>query len=171
MGAILVRRRRESVAVTNGATGSHPVDDCVPELVTRQAAVTPNAVAVDDGDEALTYSTLNARAGRLAARLRSLGVGTDVPVAILLPRSVGLVVAALGIMKAGGAYLPLDPSYPDARLVSVLRDARPPVVVTDERGTARLPAGDGLVVTVDALANANVQDDTLAAVSVAPSDL
>src|SRR5712691_5530076 len=168
MGTILLRRRREPVAATNG---SHPAEAGVPELVARQTAATPDAVAVDDGDESVTYAALNARAGRLAARLRSLGVAVDVPVAILLPRSVGLVVAALGIMKAGGAYLPLDPSYPDARLASVLRDAQPPVVITDERGTARLPAGDGLVVTVDALANANVQDDTLAAVSVAPSDL
>jgi amino acid adenylation domain-containing protein len=171
MGAILVRRRREPVAATNGAAGSSAAEACVPELVARQAAATPDAVAVDDGVETLTYATLNARADRLAARLRSLGVGVDVPVAIALPRSVGLVVAALGIMKAGGAYLPLDPSYPDARLASVLRDARPPVVVTDERGAARLPAGEGRVITVDGIVSGRVPEDTAAAISVAPSDL
>ena len=66
------------------------VTHCVPELVARQAALSPHAVAVDDGLESLTYAALNARADRLAARLRALGVGVDVPVAIVLPRSVDL---------------------------------------------------------------------------------
>jgi amino acid adenylation domain-containing protein len=171
MGAILVRRRLEPVAATNGAAGSSAAETCVPELVARQAAARPDAVAVDDGVERVTYAALNARADRLAARLRSLGVGVDVPVAIALPRSVGLVVAALGIMKAGGAYLPLDPSYPDARLASVLRDARPPVVITDERGAARLPTGESRVITVDGIVSGRVLEDTAAAVSIAPSDL
>jgi amino acid adenylation domain-containing protein len=152
-------------------TYSSPRDARVPELVARQAAATPAAVAIDDGVETLTYADLNARAEGLAARLRSLGVGVDDPVAIVLPRSAGLVVAALGIMKAGGAYLPLDPAYPDARLASVLADARPPVVVTDARGTARLSASGGRLITLDAIPNGDPRDDAGAEVSLAPSHL
>jgi amino acid adenylation domain-containing protein len=143
----------------------------VPELTARQAAATPNAVAVRDGAEALTYAQLNARAEELAARLHALGVGRDVPVAIVLPRSAGLVVAALAIMKAGGAYVPLDPSYPDARLASVLRDAEPPVVITDARGAARLSACDRRVITLDAIATAGTHDRAPLPVSLAPSQL
>ncbi|HMH53316.1 MAG TPA: non-ribosomal peptide synthetase [Candidatus Acidoferrum sp.] len=156
---------------TSGVTGSYPRKVYVPELVAQQAADTPDAIAIDDGVETLTYASLNAHADRLAARLRGLGVGIDVPVAILLPRSAGMVVAALGIMKAGGAYVPIDPSYPDARVAAVLRDAQPPVVVTDERGAARLPASDCHVITVDAIANRGIEDDTLETVPLAPSHL
>ncbi len=147
------------------------VTHCVPELVARQAALSPHAVAVDDGLETVTYAALNARADRLAARLRTLGVGVDVPVAIVLPRSVELVIAALGIMKAGGAYVPLDPSYPDARLACMLGDAKPPLVVTDERGAARFAASDCRIIGVDAARDDGRGDDALAAVSLAPSDL
>jgi amino acid adenylation domain-containing protein len=161
----------EHISATNGATGSHSQHACVPELIARQAAATPDALAIDDGAEALTYADLNAQADRLAARLRALGVGIDVPVAIVLPRSVGFVVAALGIMKAGGAYLPLDPSYPDARLASVLRDANPPVVVTDEAGVARLSTHDCRLITIDPFSNGEPGDETIQTVPLSPSDL
>jgi amino acid adenylation domain-containing protein len=135
----------------------------IPDLVARQAAATPNALAVDDGVDILTYAVLDSRAERLAARLRALGVTADVPVALLLPRSGALITAALGIMKAGGAYVPIDPAAPDARLAAMLADARPPVVITDRRGAARLPSGDSRVLTVDDLAGADAVDDPIPA--------
>ena len=144
---------------------------CVPELINRQAVLTPHALAVDDGNEALTYAALDARADHVAARLRSLGVAAEVPVAIVLPRSAALVVVALGIMKAGGAYVPIDPASPDARLAAMLADARPPVVITDARGAARLPIGEGKIFTVEALAGDATVDNPVAPTPPAPEHL
>ncbi|HSF38965.1 MAG TPA: non-ribosomal peptide synthase/polyketide synthase [Thermoanaerobaculia bacterium] len=94
-------------------------------LIEAQVARTPNAVAVVFESEALTYAELDRRAGRLAQRLRRLGVGPEVRVGLCAERSLELVVGLLAILKAGGAYLPLDPSYPDSRLAVVVEDARP----------------------------------------------
>jgi amino acid adenylation domain-containing protein len=89
----------------------------------------PAALAVAQGDRRVTYSVLAARAGRLARRLRRLGVGPESRVAVCLPRSIEAVVAFLGIWKAGGAYVPLDPALPPARLNFMLDDAGAPVLV------------------------------------------
>ncbi|WP_143076563.1 condensation domain-containing protein, partial [Streptomyces sp. MUSC 14] len=103
----------------------------VPELVAFQAARTPDATAVVSGRTSLSYAELEARAGRLAAVLRARGVGPDVLVAVALPRSADLAVALLGVLKAGGAYLPVDPDYPAARVGLLLDTAGPELVLTD----------------------------------------
>ena len=90
--------------------------------IERQAALTPDATAVVGESESLTYRELDARANRLARRLRRLGVRVDEPVAICAERSPALVVGLLAILKAGGAYLPLDPSYPSERLAFMIED-------------------------------------------------
>ncbi|HEV3458220.1 MAG TPA: amino acid adenylation domain-containing protein, partial [Thermoanaerobaculia bacterium] len=90
--------------------------------IERQAALTPGATAVVGEGESLTYRDLDARANRLARRLRRMGVRVDEPVAICAERSPALVVGLLGILKAGGAYLPLDPSYPSERLAFMIED-------------------------------------------------
>ncbi|WP_139372962.1 amino acid adenylation domain-containing protein, partial [Nitrobacter vulgaris] len=87
-------------------------------------------IALVFGDEALSYGELNARANRLAWRLRDRGVGTDVVVALACERGVGMMVALLAVLKAGGAYLPLDPDYPDERLAHMLRDSGAALVLT-----------------------------------------
>ncbi len=107
-------------------------------LFRRQAARTPEAVAVAGG---LTYRRLAERADAVARRLRALGVGPETLVGVCLEREPGLPAALLGILAAGGAYLPLDPAYPEARLAYMLRDAGAPVVVTREALAARLPDG------------------------------
>src|SRR2546427_12546005 len=99
---------------------------CVAELVCIQAACSPEAIAVADGNDVLTYAELDARAGTLAEHLRTLGVGPNVVVGLCLARSIAMVVGALGILKAGGAYLPLDPAYPIARLPFQFTDAQVP---------------------------------------------
>src|SRR5215472_1273671 len=102
----------------------------VPHLVAAQATIWPEAIAAVHGQALLTYRELNQRADRLAVLLQSLGVGADIVVGIHLNRSLAMIVAALAVMKAGGAYLPLDPSYPTERLSFMLNDAKAPVLVT-----------------------------------------
>src|SRR6266487_4687745 len=89
---------------------------CLPEMLDAQAARTPDAVAVVHGSEWLTYRELHMAAGRLAAVLRSRGVGPESLVGVLSTRTSRLIAALLAVVKAGGAYLPLDPDHPPARL-------------------------------------------------------
>ncbi|NGO07968.1 amino acid adenylation domain-containing protein [Streptomyces sp. HC44] len=104
----------------------------VHELVANQAARTPDAIAVTDGSQALTYAELEARANRLAHLLRDHGVVADSRVGICLGRSLDLVTAVLGVWKAGAAYAPMDPAQPSARLEWLLEDLGGDLVLTDE---------------------------------------
>ncbi len=113
----------------------------VPELVAEQAARRCGALAVAAGGRRLTYGELADRAERLAHHLAALGVGPEVTVALLMERSPELVAAMLGVLAAGGAYLPLDPAYPPERLAFMLEDAAAPVVLVDEPLRGRLPRG------------------------------
>src|SRR5262249_46525836 len=101
----------------------------VPALVAPQARRTPGATALVFGDERLTYAELDRRANQLAHRLRRLGVGPETVVGLCVERSAAMVVGLLGILKASGAYLPLDPAYPTERLAFMPGDARAAVPV------------------------------------------
>ncbi len=107
-----------------------------------QAAATPDAIAVMADGESLTFDALNRRANRFARRLVEQGVGPDTVVALRLERSVDLVVSMLAVLKAGGAYAPLDPSYPAERLAMMIDDAGDPLVVSRESFDEPLPADD-----------------------------
>jgi amino acid adenylation domain-containing protein len=109
----------------------------------------PNAIAVTQGKISLTYQELDQRAGELASLLQSHGVGPDVVVAIYFNRSPAMIVAALGVLKAGGAYLPLDPGYPATRLAFMLKDAKAPVLVTGRCMLANLPGCPAHAVILD----------------------
>src|SRR6266699_7265936 len=122
---------------------------CVPELVSAEAAATPDAIAVTHGKRSLSYQELDQRANQLAHFLQSLGVGPDVVVGLYLDRSLAVIVGALAILKAGGAYLPLDPSYPQERLMVVLKDAKTPILVTGQCMVDALPEHPEHVVTLD----------------------
>jgi non-ribosomal peptide synthetase component F len=100
-----------------------------PESFARQAARTPRADAVVCGNAAISYAELDVRANALGAHLRRLGVGRDVVVGLCMERSIAAVAGALGIMMAGGAYLPIDPAHPKERLAFQLADAGAGVVV------------------------------------------
>jgi len=128
---------------------SFPKEQTIHELFERQAAATPDAVAISFEDERLTYRELNARANRLAHHLRGLGVGPETCVGILVERSLEMVVAILGVLKAGGCYLPLDPAYPPERLSFMLEDARAPLLLTEEALFARVPECRVRVVCLD----------------------
>ncbi|WJE01554.1 non-ribosomal peptide synthase/polyketide synthase [Streptomyces antimycoticus] len=120
------------------------------ELFERQAAVSPDATAVRYGKGDLTFAELETAANRLAHRLIGQGVGPERLVALVLPRSVEMLVAQLAVAKAGGAFLPVDPGYPEERVAFMLRDAAPSVVLDDaasvwaEEGPAGPPPGRGL---------------------------
>jgi amino acid adenylation domain-containing protein/non-ribosomal peptide synthase protein (TIGR01720 family) len=111
-------------------------------LFAAQAAASPDALAAVFETRSLTYRELDRHANCLAHRLRALGVGPEVLVALSLPRSLELMVALLGVLKAGGAYLPLDPSYPAERLAGMMEDARATVVI-HLPGDAEVPAAAG----------------------------
>jgi non-ribosomal peptide synthetase component F len=105
-------------------------------LFEEQARRTPEAVAVAHGERELSYQELNRRANRLAQYLIGLGVKPDERVAICAERSLELVLGLLGTLKAGGAYMPLDPAYPIERLRFMLEDSRPLVLLTQGAGAA-----------------------------------
>src|SRR5206468_9437316 len=92
----------------------------------------PNAIALAWREDEINYAELNARANQLARHLCKLGVGPDAIVGICVQRSVEMVVGLLGIQKAGGAYLPLDPTYPKERLAFIMQDAQVQVLITQE---------------------------------------
>lgn len=100
-------------------------------LVADRAAVTPDAIAVVDDDGRYSYAEINARANRVAHHLIAAGIGTEDKVAVLFGRSVELVITALGIAKAGAAYVPVDPEYPPDRIEFILGDARPSIVLRE----------------------------------------
>ncbi|MFJ9890725.1 amino acid adenylation domain-containing protein [Streptomyces sp. NPDC091287] len=147
--------RHRLVATRNDT--AHPIDTArLPELFERQVRALPTTPAVIEGTTELSYAQLNARANRLARLLIARGIGPEDTVAIALPRSAGLLVALCAVLKAGAAYLPVDPQYPAGRIAFMLTDAAPAVVLTTD---GILPAGHGAPVidlaardTADALA-------------------
>ncbi|MFF8377916.1 condensation domain-containing protein [Streptomyces sp. NPDC015661] len=113
--------------------------ETIHELIARRAARTPDAPALITDEETVGYGGLDARAGALAARLRTAGVRRGDTVGVLLERGVSLVVTALAVLKCGAAYLPLDPRLPEARLRLMLADAGVRLVATDEDHAAFAP--------------------------------
>ncbi len=125
---------------------------CLHELFERHARSAPDRTAVRCGGRDHTYGQLDEMANRLVGRLHSLGVEPEQPVAVCLPRSVELVGAMLGIMKAGGVYLPIDPQQPTRRLNKMLDDARPAVVVTQQSLIEKFAATAAQVLTIEQIA-------------------
>jgi len=140
--------RMELLAALEAAPVDYP-RACVHQLFERQAAATPERVAVVGGDSSLTYRELNEGANRLAHRLQAFGVGPDVPVGLCLDRSPEMIQALLGILKGGGAYVPLNFEHPQARLAHQLEETKAPVLVTQEGLLDRFPDFAGTVVCVD----------------------
>ena len=115
----------------NATSRAYPDDKCIHELFEAQVERSAGAIAlVHEGGE-LTYAELNRRANRLAHQLIERGVGPEVRVGLCLPRSAEMVIGLLGILKAGGCYVPLDPDYPRKRLEYVAKDSAVELVVGD----------------------------------------
>jgi len=112
----------------------------VHQLFENQARLTPNAIAVQCIDRTLTYQQLNTRANQLAHYLRSIGVGADQFVGITVERNLEMIVGIMGILKAGAAYVPLDPDYPRDRLEYMIDDAKISILLTQSQCLSQLPA-------------------------------
>jgi amino acid adenylation domain-containing protein len=140
---------RQLLAKWNQTAVDYPRNIPLHKFIEDQVERTPNAIAVVSGPQQLTYRGLNARANQLGHHLRKLGVGPDVLVPICAERSLEMVIALLGAMKAGGAYTPLDPEYPQQRLHSMLEDAAAPVVLTQAHLLDRVPPSNAKTICLD----------------------
>ncbi|MFL6140042.1 MAG: amino acid adenylation domain-containing protein, partial [Frankiaceae bacterium] len=161
--AIAAASNDTATAIDEGAT--------VHGLLARQAALTPDAVAVTAQGGQMTYAELDERSDRLARTLRARGVGADVVVGVLADRSVEMVVAVLAVLKAGGAYLPLDPAYPSARIAQLIGDSRTRLVLARAAVARDLAPGVGSAGVLDLDAAESYEPATGSLPAVGPRDL
>jgi amino acid adenylation domain-containing protein len=136
---LTANERQQIVLDWNRTATDYPHTATVHELFEQAATKYAGSIAVSYGEESLTYKELNERANQVANYLRKLGAGTDVPIGISMERSVQMIVGWLGILKAGAAYVPLDPDYPKERLAFMVEDTRMPVILTQKSLLGHLP--------------------------------
>ncbi|TGB13250.1 non-ribosomal peptide synthetase [Streptomyces sp. MZ04] len=148
----ILERRNDTAAAVPAAL--------LPGLFADSVRRDPDRVALRCGTDVLTYRELDGRVGRLAAALLARGAGPETVLGIALPRGTDLVVAALAVVRAGAAYLPLDPDHPADRIRYMLQDARPLSVITDAATSAALPETDVPLVLVDELDEPHDADPT-----------
>jgi amino acid adenylation domain-containing protein/non-ribosomal peptide synthase protein (TIGR01720 family) len=148
---MLTPAERSQIEARNRTEKEYPLDRCLHELIEEQVDRTPDATALIFEDERVTYRELDRRSNQLAHRLRRLGAGPDDLVGVAMERSIELVVSLIAVMKAGAAYVPIDPEYPADRIAFMLADANPRVLLTQRRIAGALPACDARIVAVDEL--------------------
>ncbi|MCX4919808.1 amino acid adenylation domain-containing protein [Streptomyces sp. NBC_00687] len=138
---MLTERERQEILVDwNGVTGPYPDTATIHSLIEDRVATDPDAIAITHGDAQWTFAQVNARANQLAHHLRETGITPDTLIAVCLDRSPELIATLLGIMKAGAAFVPLDPDYPTDRITYMVNDAQAPLIITSTQHTDRLPA-------------------------------
>ncbi|HXO21285.1 MAG TPA: amino acid adenylation domain-containing protein, partial [Thermoanaerobaculia bacterium] len=135
---LLTADEEQQLREWNDSAAGYPQDLCLHERIASQVRRTPERIAAACGADRLSYGELDSAASVLARRLRAAGVGPEVAVGVCAERSLELVVGILAVLKAGGAYLPLDPDYPAERLAYMIDDSRVPVVLAQERLAGRL---------------------------------
>jgi len=145
--------------VSSGDSLEHLEDSGIHGLFEAQVARAPDAVAVQFGDYELSYAELNRRANRLASHLAGRGLEPEIIVGLDATRGPGLLVGMLGIWKAGGAYLPLDPHYPRERLRFIIEDARPSLLIQHSSGALRGIGSETPAIELDAAMGADASDD------------
>jgi len=133
----------------NNTKVDYPREQCIHQLFEAQVERTPDAVAVVFEDSALTYKELNQRANQLAHYLKKLGAGPEILIGIYIERSLEMVIGLLAILKAGSAYVPLDPDYPRERLTFMLEDAQMPVLLTHKKLLKKLWVEEVRMLSVD----------------------
>jgi amino acid adenylation domain-containing protein len=148
---LLTPEEKTELLATGNDTATEVPERLVHQLMEEIATDQPGTMAVSFAGETLSYGDLNARANRLAHRLRRLGVGPEVLVGICVERSPALLVGLLGVLKAGGAYVPLDPTYPADRLAWVLEDSRAAILLTERNLATGLPPHLAQILALDAI--------------------
>jgi amino acid adenylation domain-containing protein len=143
--------RRELLVERNRTRVEYPTQACLHELVVAAARRSPGATAITFGERAMTYAELDRCSSRLAARLRETGMRPETPVGLYFERSIEMVVGILAVLKAGGACLPLDPSYPSERLAFMLAETKAPVVLTESRLQSQFSPREARVICADAV--------------------
>jgi amino acid adenylation domain-containing protein len=133
----------------NATSREFPRDVTVHALIERQASANPERIAVRCAKDALTYAQLDREAGRLAKRLNELAVTRGTLVGLCVERSLDMVIGVLGILKAGAAYVPMDPTFPSQRLACMVEDTQMPVIVVQESLLGRLPPHQARIVVID----------------------
>ncbi|MBE9089428.1 amino acid adenylation domain-containing protein [Microcystis aeruginosa LEGE 11464] len=147
---LLTPKEREQLLISwNNSKTDYPQEQCIYQLFEAQVERTPKAIAVVFEEQSLTYTELNHRANQLAHYLQTLGVGAEVLVGISLERSLEMIIGLLGILKVGGAYLPLDPDYPTERLQLMLEDSQVPFLITHSSLLAKLPPSQATLICLD----------------------
>jgi amino acid adenylation domain-containing protein len=164
----LSNSEREPVLHQSESTVKPLAGELLHQFFERKASSNPHAIALRCEGESLTYATLNSRANELAQYLGTLGVGPEVLVGLHLERSLQLIVALLGTLKAGGAFLPLDPAYPSGRLTYILKDSSPRLVITETKLRPRLPTSAAGVVVLDTINLCAPTDECRASNSTSP---
>jgi amino acid adenylation domain-containing protein len=147
--ALLTHKEQRQLLEWGLSRSDYPHDKTVSQLFEEQVERTPNTLAVAYGNDQLSYAELNDRANRLAHYLQAHRVAPESMVAILMERSVEFVIALLGTLKAGGTYVPLDPTYPSSRLAFMLADTEPAILLTQQHLTQSLPANSINVLCLD----------------------
>ena len=147
---LLTAAENRQILVDWNATQADYPDLCVHDLVAQRTGRQPDAVALISGMERITYHELNARANQIAHYLIERGAGPEVLVGIYAERTPALIAGILGILKAGSAYVPIDPSYPKERLQHILEDAQAPIVLTQTSLGGELAGFTGEIVSLDA---------------------
>jgi amino acid adenylation domain-containing protein/non-ribosomal peptide synthase protein (TIGR01720 family) len=149
---LLTPAESQQLAVEWSDSAAPPPAATLPQLFAAQAARTPSAPALDDGREIWIYEELAARSAELARRLQTMGVEREIIVGLCLDRSVHMVAAALAVLRAGGAYLPLDPTFPAERLEFMAAEAGIRILICDEQHREAVSGFTGVAVTVEELA-------------------
>ncbi len=142
--------QHEMLVEWNRTEAEYPSTKCINELIEAQVELTPQAIAVRFDEETITYKELNRRANRVARKLRYMGITPGVRVGVFMQHSPEEIVALLAIIKAGGTYVPLEPAHPITRLEFIISDAQLSLILTQERMTRKLPAGNARVMCIDA---------------------
>src|SRR5215213_7226978 len=146
-------QKKQSLEQCNHKQQSFPVVKCIHQLFEEQVALTPDAIAVVHEGLRLSYAELNARANQLAHYLRQYGVGPESLVGILFDRSLEMVVSIIAVLKAGGAYIPLDPEYPRQRLTFILQDSRASLLLVQRQSLESFRADGMQIISLEAEAD------------------
>jgi len=164
--------RNQIVNEWNNTSTAYEFDATIVQLFERQAAQNPAAIAVQFEDNSISYGELNRRANKLAHHLRTCGARPETLIAVCLKRSIDMVIALLGVLKSGAAYVPLDSAFPKERLAFMLEDSNAKLLLTEQNLRIELPEIEARIVCLDSdWATIDAQSDENAAAAAKSSDL